>query len=352
MRPTVGLIDNPYAAKQSPLVIDFQRGHVVVFGASGWGKTTFIRSTVVSLAATHSPDQFHAYILDLGGRNLVTLAKLPQVGAVVIPDEAGYKERTEQVIKELDNIIENRKKLLSTANVGDLYAYNEANPDAPLPAILLAIDNFLEFVETFGGNIDDPTSVLNQFVGLARQSKAYGIHVIITASQLSDLSGQLYSLFTERYTLKMTENSDYRAIVGAQVADIPDVAGRGYARHDRQALSFQVATLVKPENEAKRLDDYIANMNAYVARSGAPTTCPCAWTRCRRRCCSGTCWHARTICRSTRPSWIGCARSRASGGRIASNPPNPTGSTSPSAWGRATTPATCTLKPSATACMA
>ena len=56
MRPVVGLVDNPYAARQLPLTIDLPRGHVVIFGASGWGKTTFIRTLAVSLAATHSPD--------------------------------------------------------------------------------------------------------------------------------------------------------------------------------------------------------------------------------------------------------------------------------------------------------
>ena len=33
MRPVVGLVDNPYAAKQLPLTVDFPRGNVVVFSA-------------------------------------------------------------------------------------------------------------------------------------------------------------------------------------------------------------------------------------------------------------------------------------------------------------------------------
>ena len=106
-----------------PLVVDFPRGHAVVFGASGWGKTTFVRSLAVSLAATHSPNHAHIYLLDLGGRNLGVLSGLPQVGAVINPDEEGYKERVEQLLRELDDIVDKRKTILSNAGVGDIYQY-------------------------------------------------------------------------------------------------------------------------------------------------------------------------------------------------------------------------------------
>ncbi|MFN8459959.1 MAG: FtsK/SpoIIIE domain-containing protein, partial [Anaerolineae bacterium] len=86
MRAIVGLVDDPYNAAQLPLLIDFNKGHVVLFGASGWGKTTFMRSLVVTLAATHSPAEFHAHVL-LGGTNLEVLRALPHVGTIIMPDE-------------------------------------------------------------------------------------------------------------------------------------------------------------------------------------------------------------------------------------------------------------------------
>jgi DNA segregation ATPase FtsK/SpoIIIE, S-DNA-T family len=241
MQPVVGLIDNPYAAKQLPLIVDLPRGHAVIFGSSGWGKTTFIRTLVVSLAATHSPDTFHAYILDLGGRNLGVLEKLPHVGALIIPDEEGYKERVEQLLRVLDEIIQQRKTLLNNAGLSDIYQYNHAHPTSVQPAILIAIDNFLEFVETFGSTSDDVESVLDKLIALARQSRPYGIHVVISASQLGNLSNQVYSLFTERLTLKLADPTEYRAIVGGQVPDIGEIPGRGYTKRGRQPLSFQVA---------------------------------------------------------------------------------------------------------------
>ncbi|MBV7336098.1 hypothetical protein KFU94_49260 [Chloroflexi bacterium TSY] len=186
VHPVVGLLDNPYSAEQLPLVIDMQRGHTVLFGASGWGKTTFIRTLIVSLAATHSPDHLHAYILDLGGRNLNVLADLPHVGGVISPDSAGYEERVEQLLRELDDLVAKRKEVLSAVGAPDIYQYNEAHSrrqsgtqdaiqseahsHAPLTAIVVAIDNFIEFRETFDNNDDNVESVLDRFVSLARQA--------------------------------------------------------------------------------------------------------------------------------------------------------------------------------------
>ena len=277
MRPVIGLVDNPYAARQLPLTLDLPRGHAVVFGGSGWGKTTFLRTLAVSLAATHSPDHLHMYLLDLGGRNLAALAELPHVGAVVNPDEAGYEERVEQVLRELDDQVEKRKVILANAGAADLYKYNQAHPDAPLPAVLLAIDNFVEFRETFGGDAAEGVeTAMDKFVALARQAKPFGIHCVITIDQLNSLPMQLFNLFTERLTLKLGDASEYRQIVGGFVADLPDVAGRGYVKAGAQPLSFQIALplnldrgpLQEPANETVEIQHLGQAMHDFMARSG------------------------------------------------------------------------------------
>ncbi|MFZ2488088.1 MAG: FtsK/SpoIIIE domain-containing protein [Anaerolineae bacterium] len=278
VRPVIGLVDNPYAARQLPLTLDLPRGHAVVFGGSGWGKTTFLRTLAISLAATHSPDHLHMYLLDLGGRNLAALSSLPHVGAVVNPDEAGYEERVEQVLRELDDQVEKRKVILANAGAPDIYKYNQTHPDAPLPAVLLAIDNFVEFRETFGGDsqAEGVETAMDRFVALARQAKPFGIHCVITIDQLNSLPMQLFNLFTERLTLKLGDASEYRQIVGGFVADLPDVAGRGYVKAAGQPLSFQIALplnlergpLQEPANEAQEIQRLGDAMHAWMAKSG------------------------------------------------------------------------------------
>ncbi len=278
MRPVVGLVDDPYDAQQLPLTIDLRQGHVVIFGASGWGKTIFMKSLIVSLTATHSPDHLHIYILDLGGRNLGVLEKLPHVGAVIIPDKEGYEERVEQLLREIETFIEARKSIVSTAGVADFYEYNATHPTDPIPAIVVAIDNFIEFKETFGSEKDNVETVLDKFVNLARQAKAYGIHFVVSATQLNVLSNQLYSLFTERLTLRLAERTEYRAIVGGHVEDIGEIPGRGYIKIVRvgpHPLSFQIAQPIdlrlegseELANETKGLEDFAKSMQDFMNRA-------------------------------------------------------------------------------------
>ena len=88
-----------------------------------------MRTLIVSLAATHSPDEFHAHILDLGGRNLEVLRALPHVGTIIMPDERGYEERVQQILRELNDIVDERKRLFSEAGISTLYEYNNSHPE-------------------------------------------------------------------------------------------------------------------------------------------------------------------------------------------------------------------------------
>ncbi len=259
MRAIVGLTDDPYNASNLPLVVDMTKGHVVLFGASGWGKTTFLRTLIVSLAATHSPDEFHAHVLDLGGRNLEPLRALPHVGSIIMPDERGYEERVQQLLRELNDLVDARKRLFSEVGVTTLYEYNGRSPEQIEPAILVVIDNFLEFIETFGNDSgkDDDDNLLETLVLLMRQAKAYGLHFVITASRLNVLSSKLYSLFTERLTLRLSDSDQYRAIVGGSVAEIDEIYGRGYVKAGRQPLEFQTAVSVGHFDELGQIQDEI-----------------------------------------------------------------------------------------------
>jgi type VII secretion protein EccCb len=238
MRPLIGVVDNPHQASQRPLGINFPNGHAVVFGASGRGKTTFLRTVITSLALTHSPDELHVYILDFGGRALSVLRDLPHVGAVITPEE---DERVQRMLRKINEIIDQRQVLFSEARANSLDAYNLANPTRKLPAVLVVIDNFAEFKEYYEG-------LLPPLTGLVRESRAYGVHFLFSADVPGALSGKLFDMISERFTLKLSDSSQYSEIVGRGVsADLGSVPGRGYMREGNTPLEFQTALPFKSE---------------------------------------------------------------------------------------------------------
>ncbi|MGD2145106.1 MAG: FtsK/SpoIIIE domain-containing protein [Anaerolineae bacterium] len=245
MRAVEGLIDNPHHAEQMPLVVDLRRGHAVVFGASGWGKTTFLRTMITTLAATHSPQELHVYVLDFGGRQLGVFRDLPHVGAIITPDE---EERVTRLLRQLDRFLGERKALLSSARADDLYSYNQGQPERALPALLVVIDNFAEFRESFD-------NLMPMLVSLARESRAYGMHFAVSAELPGALGGKLYSLFTERLALKLSDPTEYTGIVGRGARGIDDIPGRGFVKVGRRALAFQAALPVGAAGESPGPDE-------------------------------------------------------------------------------------------------
>jgi DNA segregation ATPase FtsK/SpoIIIE-like protein len=247
MRAPVGLIDNPIRAERLRLTLDLTRGHAVVFGASGWGKTTFLRAVITSLAASHAPDELHVYLLDFGGRGLDVLEALPHRAASILPAE---EERVQRLLRRLESILEERNRILSQARADNLSTYNANNPASKLPAVLFVIDNFAEFKENYEG-------LLESLIGIAREGRAYGVHLVVTADQTNALPGKLYSLFTERLTLKLADKAEYANVVGRGVPGIDDIPGRGFVSVERVPLEFQTALPVgiSEDEEAEGLDE-------------------------------------------------------------------------------------------------
>jgi len=229
VRAEMGLIDDPSNAQQRTLTMNLRRGHTALFGASGWGKTTFLRSLVLSLSATHSPEELHVYVLDFGGRALEVMRNLPHVGAIILPDE---EERVDRLLRRLDAELENRKQFLSQAQANSVYSYNAQSGSKPLPAILVIVDNFSEFRENFDTRMPLLTS-------LVREGLSNGLHFIVTGEQTNAIPNRLFSLFTERLTLKLADAGEYSSVVGRGVPGIEEIQGRGFLAMDRRPLEFQ-----------------------------------------------------------------------------------------------------------------
>jgi DNA segregation ATPase FtsK/SpoIIIE-like protein len=258
LRAVVGVIDDPANARLRTLTVDLTAGHYVVLGASGWGKSIFLRSVITSLVATHSPAELHLYLMDFGNRSLQVFEELPHIGAFIVSHE---KERIERLMRMLEQQIEERKDFLSRASVANLREYNlrrKRHPDLPdrLPAILVIIDNFAEFRDTYEAQLDVLTS-------LVREGLANGVHFIVTGEQTSAV-GKLFNLLPERITLKLSDDGEYTAVVGRGARPVDEIRGRGLRRVDRSPLELQVAMPIGAgdeelsQTETERLESFLS----------------------------------------------------------------------------------------------
>ena len=239
LKVDIGLIDNPYQAEQRLLTIDLTRDPLVIFGSSGWGKTTFLCTLMTALAASRTPAQLNMYALDFGRGGLNAMKALPHLGAAV---DTSQESLVDQMMRTLRNMVDERQERVSTYK--SLAEYNSKNPDAAFPAVVVVIDNFAEFKENFERLIPD-------LIALVRDGRAFGLYFVITASSLGDVSGKLFNLFTQRMALTLPDPMTYVDIVGRGGLNFNAVAGRGLVAVERQPLEFQTAVPVVPHAEGE-----------------------------------------------------------------------------------------------------
>ena len=233
----LGMEDIPNEQRQSEYMVDFGRnGHVIFFASSGYGKTVFLSTILLSLCAKNSVRNLNAYILDFGNSALLPMKSLPHVADYITYDDM---EKQQKLWTLLTKEMKERKQLLSAAMAQNFYIYNQT-ASKKLKAILVMIDNY-DVVKELG--IDE-----NFFVQLARDGAGLGIYLAITASRSTAVKYALMNQIKVKIAGYNYEPTESRSIVGRSEYTLPEVRGRALVKGDNVNL-MQIYSPVDYETE-------------------------------------------------------------------------------------------------------
>lgn len=169
-----------------------QRHNILVSGAVGQGKSNLLMVLVHSWAVRYSADELELYLLDFkDGVTLFPLSPqpdrvgwLPQARVLGLESDRAYGAA---VLEHLVDEFERRAKIIKP--YGDnVMRYRQARPDAKMPRIITVIDEFQVLFEE-----DDELSkaALLNLERLAKQGRAYGIHLVLASQTLSGITAML-----------------------------------------------------------------------------------------------------------------------------------------------------------------
>ncbi|MBJ7469875.1 MAG: hypothetical protein JHD16_01170 [Solirubrobacteraceae bacterium] len=214
-RCAVGLIDQPSQQRQVPLVLSLDRGHVAIYGAGGAGKTVALQTIAASLAWDASPADLHLYAIDADSGPLSLIAPLPHVSTVV---PAGDAERVERLLQRLESEVQRRMSMHAATGAASLTEYLEQGRGEPLPRIVLLVDGFGEFTNTYDTARAD--SLFDRLLGLLGNGRAVGVHVIVTADRRSSIRSAVAASFPQRLLLRQASSDDLVGFgIPAKLAD-------------------------------------------------------------------------------------------------------------------------------------
>ncbi|MFF2618374.1 type VII secretion protein EccCa [Kitasatospora sp. NPDC058046] len=220
----VGVLDLPLQQQQLPLQFDFERvhGNLALVGAPQTGKSTLLRTTVLSAMLTHTPDEVQFYGLDYGGGSLGPLEAAPHVGAV-----AGRRDeqRARRVLAELGLLVAAREQLFGELGVDSVAAFRALRKADRLPAGTRAADVFL-LLDNWGAIRTELEGAEASVLDIASRGLGVGVHVIVTANRWADIRPNLRDSFSGRLELRLNEPTESE--VSRQASrQVPNIQGRG-----------------------------------------------------------------------------------------------------------------------------
>jgi DNA segregation ATPase FtsK/SpoIIIE, S-DNA-T family len=256
-----GVRDDPKAQAQ-PEIAYFpdDEGNMAVYGTSGTGKSTFLRS--IAFAAALAPARggpCHVYGLDFGSRGLQMLEQLPHVGSIIPGDDA---ERVQRLLRTLKEIADDRAERYSKANASTIVEYRQhaARPDEPRIVVLVdGVGSFRTAYEATGWN-----SYWELFQSLAADGRALGIHFVVAADRPGAISSSLSSTVQRRLVMRLANEMDY-VMVDAPADGFTQTSPPGRAFLD--GMEIQVGVIGGESNVALQAAEF-AKLAASMERAG------------------------------------------------------------------------------------
>lgn len=250
------------ATDGSPIVLDLkesaQQGmgpHGLIIGATGSGKSEVLRTLVLALAMTHSPEQLNFVLVDYkGGATFAGMADMPHVSAVItnLGDEIALVDRMQDALQ--GEMTRRQELLRASGNFVNVSEYEKARRGgrtdlAPLPALLIVADEFSELLSA-------KAEFADTFVAIGRLGRSLQIHLLLSSQRLEE--GKLRGLDTHlsyRLGLRTFSAAESRTVLGVPDAfNLPQQPGWGYLKSDAETMTqFRAAYVSGPPPRRRRV---------------------------------------------------------------------------------------------------
>jgi S-DNA-T family DNA segregation ATPase FtsK/SpoIIIE len=212
--------------------------HALVGGTTGSGKSEFLQTWIMGIAAEYAPDRVTFLLVDYkGGAAFAECVDLPHTVGLVTDLNPHLVRRA---LTSLRAELRFREHLLNSKGAKDLETLEKrSDPDAP-PVLILMIDEFAALASEVPEFVDG-------VIDVAQRGRSLGLHLVMATQRPAGvIKDSLRANTNLRVALRVADEADSQDVLG--VADAagfdPGTPGRAAAKlGPGRVLDFQTAYL-------------------------------------------------------------------------------------------------------------
>jgi DNA segregation ATPase FtsK/SpoIIIE-like protein len=225
--------------------------HLLVAGATGSGKSVFLRSLLLSLMTQYQPGRLEIMIVDPKRTDFTFFDGSPYLrGGRVIVDQREARDSLLALVREE---MPRRQDLMAERRLVNIKAFNARYPAEALPPVVALIDEYALLVSTMSKKERDAFE--QDLMIFAAAARSVGIHLIIATQRPSAdvVTSTLKANLPTRIAFRVASSINSRVVVDDAGAE--NLLGKGDMLFQQQ--SGDITRLQAPYMGEDEIADYL-----------------------------------------------------------------------------------------------
>lgn len=189
--------------------------HLLIAGATGSGKTIYLRGALLTLMARFEPSRLRVHLVDPKQLDFVQFENAPHLAELPVNSLEGAVEMLGSLLEEIGR----RRARLAQERFSDIYEHNKNHPDAELPYHLVVVDEYNQL--RLSADPDASRELEARVCQLAQIGRAFGVYLIVATQRPSVevITGDIKANFPTRMSFRVASGVDSRVILDRDGAE-------------------------------------------------------------------------------------------------------------------------------------